>query len=276
MRRNSIIKSFRDHIPDLLKRAGKESLRLRKKLDIRNKANTGHPGSDIVTNADLAIQELILEELLKTKLKYCLLIGEEDTESVKKFSSKSNLLLSIDPIDGTLKYALQPTSKDFQIIIQLKSRFEFLVTAIYFPACKELLWIEGNKLSLNGKKIKHPPSKSRVSSVASKGELTDKAKKFFKENNLKLIKYRSDPLVPGFIRYIKTQYAGFYVNNINAYDGLVWSHITNALGGETLEIRSGEMIGKNFDFFKTKKDRNKIVYHPGEYIALFNGELIRF
>ncbi|MDD5731564.1 MAG: hypothetical protein PHU42_01615 [Patescibacteria group bacterium] len=273
MNNDNIVKIFETKVPGILKKAGAYSLEIRRNgLKISHKTNTGEEKSDILTNADLKVQEVILNELLKTHLRKCMLVSEENTRYIDRFAKKSNYLLSIDPIDGTLAYAKKPRSKKFQIIIQLKNQYEILITAIYYPAYDELLYIANDKVMLNGKKLKLGKNKSR-SDIATKDDLSIRARRFFSKNGLNPIDYKSHPKIPGYIYLVKSKYGGFYKKNINAYDGLVWAHLVNAMGGRTIEIVSGKEIGKDYNFFNIKREtlrgRNRLV-HPGEYMAIFN------
>lgn len=61
----------------------------------------------IVTDADLAAQEAVLRRLLDAGLAACRLVAEEDTPSVAAFRGGADApVLFVDPIDGTLTYAL--------------------------------------------------------------------------------------------------------------------------------------------------------------------------
>ena len=75
----------------MFKRAGDLALKLRSTASSRNKYQSGIKGIDIVTEADLAVQEAILSELAKTKLIECQLIAEEDTTTVAKFKGMNVL-----------------------------------------------------------------------------------------------------------------------------------------------------------------------------------------
>ncbi len=63
--------------------------------------------SSIVTDADLAVQEAILQTLLDCGLQDCIVQAEEDTALISKFHfHEGHATIFVDPIDGTLTYAL--------------------------------------------------------------------------------------------------------------------------------------------------------------------------
>ena len=74
-------------LEDVFKSSGELALQLRKKAVVNNKLQTGIRGIDIITNADVAVQEAILSEMAKTKLIECELIAEEKTSTAGKYKS---------------------------------------------------------------------------------------------------------------------------------------------------------------------------------------------
>ena len=86
-------------------KAGELALRMQGSAKHHNKYNTGNALVDIVTEADLAVQEFLLTEISKTDLVKCRLLGEENTPQTVKFNEDGKYYLAIDPIDGTANYA---------------------------------------------------------------------------------------------------------------------------------------------------------------------------
>lgn len=113
------------------KKAGELAVKMQKTAKSNNKFSTGFAGIDIVTEADLAVQEVILAEMAKTKLIDCKLIAEEDTPLAKKFTGKNGLTLTLDPIDGTLLYA---AGKNLYLtIISLHNGKNLFYTFLHYP-----------------------------------------------------------------------------------------------------------------------------------------------
>lgn len=119
-------------IEPVIEKAGKLSLEMRNTAKSHKKYQTGEYMIDVVTEADLAVQEMILSQIAKTELIDCKLIAEEDTPSVKKFTGKNGLTLTIDPIDGTFIYA--SSGRFFSIIICLYDGEKPLYTFYHYPA----------------------------------------------------------------------------------------------------------------------------------------------
>jgi fructose-1,6-bisphosphatase/inositol monophosphatase family enzyme len=115
----------------VFKKAGELSLKMRSTAGSKNKFSTGVAGIDIVTETDTAVQEFILSEMVKTKLVECELIAEEDTALAKKFNGTNGLVLTLDPIDGTLLYA---NGKNFFLtIVSLHDDKNLLYTFLNYP-----------------------------------------------------------------------------------------------------------------------------------------------
>ena len=107
--------------------AGRLASKLRKDATTGTKMGTGVHEIDIVTSADLAVQEYILGRLSKSKiLKSCELLAEEETKFTNGFAKKSNYVLTLDPIDGTYLYA--SGKKMYKVIIGIHDKKNPLYT----------------------------------------------------------------------------------------------------------------------------------------------------
>lgn len=150
------------------KKAGKLALKLqRKSLNISEKAK-----NDLVTNADIACEKLITEEIRKNFPDHAIM-GEESSFAKKSSSGlhqikkyiKSEFIWLVDPIDGTTNYA--HGLKEYAISIGLfqltsiksSKNFQYLsgeliLGVVYAPALNELFYAtKGHGAYLNGKKI---------------------------------------------------------------------------------------------------------------------------
>lgn len=119
----------------ILLKAGDFSVKLQSKILSKKKLSTGTYEIDIVTNANIEVQKIILSTLAKTKLSECRLIAEEKTESVKKFNPNGEILLTIDPIDGTYRYAAGMPI--YSIIVGIQKDGLLLYTFTHYPAIRK-------------------------------------------------------------------------------------------------------------------------------------------
>ena len=137
---------------------------------------------DFVTNSDLKVEKIIIDELKKAKPNYSIISEEKGTELNK---DKDNTWI-IDPIDGTINYL--HGIPHFAISIALKSKSEIISGLIYDPIKDEMFFAEkdsgaffnnqrirvSNKNSINDclfaigeKKINEPNLTSRKSGCAA-------------------------------------------------------------------------------------------------------------
>lgn len=113
-------------------KAGELSIKLQSDIVAKKKSATGIYETDVVTDADIEIQETILSALSKTELSECRVVAEEKTESVEKFNQDGEILLAIDPIDGTYLYAAG--APIYSIIISIQKLGLPLYTFAHYPA----------------------------------------------------------------------------------------------------------------------------------------------
>jgi hypothetical protein len=104
---------------------------LRNNVLVYNKSQTGDETLDIVTEADIQVQEFILSRLVETPLIECELIAEESSPSVSKFKGTNGLVLTIDPIDGTAMYVAGQGF--FSVIVGLHNKKDILYSYYRYP-----------------------------------------------------------------------------------------------------------------------------------------------
>ena len=105
--------------------------------------------SDFVTNADLKVEKIIIEELKKAKPNYSILSEENGSENNK---DKSNTWI-IDPIDGTMNFL--NGVPQFAISIGYEEDGEIKCGVIFNPIMNEMFCAEkGNGAYLNNTRIR--------------------------------------------------------------------------------------------------------------------------
>ena len=228
------------NLEPVFKKAGQMALEMQATAASRNKFNTGFAGVDIVTEADLALQEFILSEISKTKLSECILIGEEDTPSVTKFKGTNDLVLTLDPIDGTILYA--SGKRFFLTIVSLRQGEEILYTFLNYPVFGWSRRITSDKIEdfgnlpeinlktdLNLKKVIAYTSKPpKVIDKEIYEKLIGQGYQFCKVTDITDESGATTLFGLG-------QVAGYYMETPNPYDGLVALHYGQA---KKLEIYS--------------------------------------
>jgi len=130
MKEIKIIQQFEDVFIE----AGKLAVKLRNDAVVKQKHNTGIKDIDIVTSSDLAVQEFVLQKLVKSELKHYEIVAEEDTPGKNLFAKSSDYVITIDPIDGTNLYI--SGKKMYSIIITIHNKKRPIYTFCYFPEVK--------------------------------------------------------------------------------------------------------------------------------------------
>ncbi|MDO8657898.1 MAG: inositol monophosphatase family protein [Candidatus Levybacteria bacterium] len=96
------------------------------------------------TATDDKVQEILLQAVLKViKPENVRLDAEEMTKTTQLFTNKdAKLTLVIDPIDGTLEYI--EGKNNYSICVALVSKGEIITALVYFPASRELYYIDAD------------------------------------------------------------------------------------------------------------------------------------
>ena len=94
---------------------------------------------DFVTNSDVKVEKILIEELSKTKKNYSFL--SEEVGSIEN-KDKDNIWI-IDPIDGTTNFL--HGIPHFAICLALESKKEIISGLIYDPIKDEMFYAEKNK-----------------------------------------------------------------------------------------------------------------------------------
>ena len=94
---------------------------------------------DFVTNSDIKVEKIIIEELKKARPNYSIISEESGIEKNKDISNA----WIIDPIDGTINFL--HGIPHFAISIALKSNNEIVSGLIFDPIKDEMFYAEKNK-----------------------------------------------------------------------------------------------------------------------------------
>ncbi len=170
------------------------------KLQVLKKSPT-----DFVTNTDLKVEKMIIDELKKARPNFSLISEESGVENNK---DKNNTWI-IDPIDGTVNFL--HGIPHFAISIALKSKNEIISGIIFDPIKDEIFFAEKNNGAFfNNQRI-------RVSNKNNINEClfatNDKLK-----NELDF-PYRKSGCAALDMAYVASgRFDGFFQNNLNLWD----------------------------------------------------------
>lgn len=121
------------NIIKMLEEAGKIALQYQKELTVQTK-----PDGTIVSNADIAVSNFLVEELNKLFPEYS--IFSEENAGILPVKDK---VIIIDPIDGTESFVRKESS--WAILIGFVNKNTIEQGFVYLPALKKIYYAEKNK-----------------------------------------------------------------------------------------------------------------------------------
>ena len=188
------------------------------KLQVSKKGPT-----DFVTNSDLKVEKVIIDELKKAKPHYSIISEENGVENNK---DKNNTWI-IDPIDGTINFL--HGIPHFAISIALKSKEEIISGIIFDPIKNEMFFAEKDNGSyFNNHRIR----------VSKKNEINDCL--FVtggKINNEPDLPYRKSGCAALDMAYVASgRYDGYFQKNLNLWDIAAGIILVKEAGGALNDI----------------------------------------
>ena len=196
---------------------------------------------DFVTNSDLKVEKIIIEELKKARPNYSFISEENGIENNK---DKNNTWI-IDPIDGTVNFL--HGIPHFAISIALKSYDEIVSGLIFDPIKDEMFFAEKENGSyFNNQRIK----------VSKKNEFNDCL--FATGGKIKQepdFSYRKSGCAALDMAYVAAgRYDGYFQNNLNLWDIAAGIVLVQEAGGVISEIDLS--INKNIKIIASSSSIN--------------------
>ncbi len=179
--------------------------------------------SDFVTNSDYKAEEIIINELSKSKKKYYLI----SEESGKIENENKNGCWIIDPIDGTTNFL--NGIPHFAISIALKIKNEIVSGVIYDPIKDEMFYAEKNNGAyLNNKRIRVSKKNNLDNCLFATGGKNEIKTK------LNIRKFGSASLDLAYLA--AGRYDGFFQKNLSLWDVAAGLILIKESGGKVNEI----------------------------------------
>tara|TARA_A100001011_G_scaffold398425_1_gene502823 strand:- start:698 stop:1408 length:711 start_codon:yes stop_codon:yes gene_type:complete len=197
--------------------------------------------SDFVTNSDLKVEKIIIEELKKARPNYCIISEENGI-----FNNKDeNNTWIIDPIDGTVNFL--HGVPHFAISIALKSNDEIISGLIFDPIKDEMFFAEkDNGAFFNNHRIK----------VSKKNELNNCL--FVTGGRIKQepdISYRKSGCAALDMAYVAAgRYDGYFQHDLNLWDIAAGIVLVKEAGGVLNEVDLS--VNKNIKIIASSPDIN--------------------
>ena len=197
--------------------------------------------SDFVTNSDLKVEKIIIDELKKARPKYSI-ISEETGVEINK---DENNIWIIDPIDGTINFL--HGIPHFAISIALKSNNEIVSGLIFDPIKNEMFFAEKEGGAFfNNHRVK----------VSKKNELNNclfaTGGKINQEPDLL---YRKSGCAALDMAYVAAgRYDGYFQHNLNLWDIAAGIILIKEAGGIINDIDLS--VNKNIKIIASSADIN--------------------
>ncbi len=204
---------------------------------------------DFVTNADLKIEKIIIEELEKARPNYSFISEEKG----KKKNKDINNTWIIDPIDGTVNFL--HGIPHFAISIALKSNDEIISGLIYDPIKDEMFFAEKNNGAFLNNRRMRVSSKNKLDDClfAISGQLKNDA-------NISNRKTGSAALDLAYVA--AGRYDGYFQKDLNIWDVAAGIVLIKEAGGvindlELKDLKRLSVVASNSNI--NEKFREKIL-----------------
>ena len=197
--------------------------------------------SDFVTNSDLKVEKIIIDELRNARPNYSI-ISEEN--GIEKNKDEKNTWI-IDPIDGTINFL--HGLPHFAISIALKSNNEIISGLIFDPIKNEMFFAEKeNGAFFNNQRIR----------VSKKNDIDDCLFVTGGKIEHKLdLPYRKSGCAALDMAYVAAgRYDGYFQNDLNIWDIAAGIILVKEAGGLLNEIDLS--INKNIKIIASSTDIN--------------------
>ena len=206
----------------------------------------------------------------------CRIEAEETTGDLGRFASEGDLVLAIDPIDGTKQYR-DRTGNGYAVMLHLRNRETVLYSLVYVPESgPHGAWVE----VLDGQVVTGPDDPSRPASDVLRGMSPVDPNGPSNAKNIYLIGFQEhDPdrardvtaaglegytsdTMKGCIYELRARglFGGSLIHSPNVYDFPVSLHIVRPLGGDAVWVHNRQPV----NFQKTWVDeRANMIRLPG-------------
>jgi len=259
--REAIIHELATVMPPVMRWAGALARTLRK-FDISlDGKSSGNANTDALTLADLTIQELLVGAMRDADpvLRSCRIEAEEETGDLEIFATEGDLVLSLDPIDGTKQFR-DRSGDGYAVMLHLRDPQTVHYSLVYLP---EAIDGGGQWVEVRDGQVKcGPDNTSRTASDVLKrlrpcNDIRAKDQQGiyligFQEldqqraeevSSTGLVGYAPDAM-PGSIYPLMATgaFAGSLIHTPNIYDFPVSLHIARAYGGDAVWVHNGEPV----------------------------------
>lgn len=259
-------------MPAAMRWAGAIARRLRDfNIGLSGKTS-GSALTDALTIADLTLQELLVAALRDGDpiFRTCQIEAEETTGDLARFSEKADLVISLDPIDGTKQYR-DKTGNGYAVMLHLRSADTVHYSLVFVPEKGEHgWWVEAH-----GDRIvcgPDDPSRSACDVLRSLEPISASTRP--DSSQIYLIGFQQRDVaaaaavtaaglegvapddMPGSIYELlaRGEFGGSLIHSPNVYDFPVSLHLARLLGGDAVWVHNDEPVNFRETWLDEKAD----------------------
>jgi 3'(2'), 5'-bisphosphate nucleotidase len=248
------------HMPGVLRWCGSLARSLRCHNIALSGKHSGSASTDALTLADLTVQELIVAALRDADpvLRKCRIEAEETTGDLTRFAREGELVLAIDPIDGTKQYR-DHTGNGYAVMLHLRNRETVLYSLVFVPECgPNGAWVEvHDDRIVTGSDDCGRPARALLDSLKpTHRERRPESKKIYligfqqhdpeRARDVTSIGFEghTSETMHGSIYELmaRSDYAGSLIHSPNVYDFPVSLQIARALGGDAQWVHNRKPV----------------------------------
>ncbi len=248
------------HMPSVMRWSGALARQLRKHDIAVGGKHSGSANTDALTLADLGVQELIVGALRDADpaFRRCRIEAEETTGDLGRFAKDGELVLAIDPIDGTKQYR-DRTGNGYAVMLHLRDRQTVLYSLVFVPECgPDGTWVEVR----DGEIRTGPDDPGRPAEAVVQSLPPVDLRTLRESNKIYLIGFQqNDPRRAELVTRVgleghtsdtmdgsiyelmaRGEYGGSLIHSPNVYDFPVSLHLARAMGGDAVWVHDGQPV----------------------------------
>jgi 3'(2'), 5'-bisphosphate nucleotidase len=257
---NALTSALSQHLPSVLRWSGALARSMRKHNIAISGKHSGSANTDALTLADLSIQELIVGALRDRDPLFheCRVEAEETTGDLARFARDGELVLAIDPVDGTKQYR-DHTGNGYAVMLHLRNPDTVLYSLVFVPESG----LNGTWVEVRDGEIRcgeDDPSRSAEEVLRTMKPVDPNARPASKKIYLigfqqhdpdrardvtaaGLEGYTSDTM-KGCIYELRSkgEFGGSLIHSPNVYDFPVSLHIDRLLGGDAVWVHNRQSV----------------------------------
>ncbi len=254
-----VVTALSVQMPPVMRWAGAIAKRLRGHNIALAGKQSGSATTDALTLADLTIQELLVAALRDSDpiFRYCRIEAEESTGDLARFPEESELVLALDPIDGTKQYR-DKTGNGYAVMLHLRNATDVLYSLVYIPEKDEPgWWVEAHEGRIAcGPDDPSRPAVDAVRSLPTFDASTPRGDSIYiigfqhreaeaaRQVTAAGLTGVASENMPGCVYELMAQgtFAGSLIHSPNVYDFPVSLQLARLLGGDAVWVHNGEAV----------------------------------